>query len=70
MGWVSNFEFDILLSYVRVDNRTVESDSSHGWVAQFHSYLDVALSNKVGRLDTVKIRRDTRELQGNQLRRV
>ena len=67
MGWVSNFEFDIFISYARVDNLTVESDTSHGWVAQFQRHLDVALSKKVGRMDTVKIWRDTRELQGNQL---
>lgn len=67
MGWVPGFEFDVFLSYARVDNATVDIDPSHGWVAQFHRHLDVALSKKVGRLDTVKIWRDTRELQGNQL---
>jgi TIR domain len=67
MGWVSAFEYDIFISYARVDNATVENNPDEGWVAQFHKHLEVALSKKVGRLDTVRIWRDRREIQGNQL---
>jgi hypothetical protein len=67
MGWLPGFEHDIFISYARVDNATAEGDPASGWVAQFHRRLDVALSKKIGRLDTIKIWRDTREIQGNEL---
>jgi hypothetical protein len=67
MAWASGFEHDVFLSYARVDNATVENDSDRGWVAQFHKHLEVALSKKVGRLNTVRIWRDVRELPGNKL---
>jgi hypothetical protein len=67
MSWVPGFESDVFISYARVDNSTVEGDQERGWVAQFHRHLYVALSKKVGRLDTVKIWRDVREIRGNQL---
>lgn len=67
MGWVPQCEVDVFVSYARVDNVTADPDPNQGWVSQFHRHLDVALSKKVGRLDTIKIWRDTRELQGNRL---
>lgn len=66
-GWVSGFKHDIFISYARVDNATADSDPERGWVTQFHRHLEVEVSKKVGRLDTVKIWRDTREIQGNKL---
>lgn len=67
MGWVSGFENDVFISYARVDNATVENDPERGWVSLFHRHLEVALSKKVGRLETVRIWRDTREISGQQL---
>ena len=67
MGWVPGFEYDVFISYARVDNATVENNPDKGWVAEFHKHLEVALSKKVGRLHTVKLWRDTREIQGNEL---
>lgn len=67
MSWVPGFQFDVFISYARVDNSTADREPDRGWVAQFHRHLDVALSKKVGRLDTVKIWRDVREISGNQL---
>jgi hypothetical protein len=67
MAWVARFKHDIFISYSRVDNASVEDDPNRGWVAQFSKHLEVALSKKVGRLDTIKIWRDTRQIQGNQL---
>src|SRR5215469_11369739 len=69
VGWASAFEYDVFISYARVDNGTVElpeGDPEHGWVAQFHKTLEVALSKRAGRIGAVKIWRDTRMLQGNQ----
>jgi hypothetical protein len=67
MGWVQGFQHDVFLSYARVDNATAEGDPSRGWVSQFHRHLEVALSKKVGRLDAIRIWRDTREIPGNKL---
>src|SRR5260370_10849045 len=67
MGWVPGFELDVFISYARVDNATADDDVGRGWIAQFHRHLDLALCKKAGRLDSFKIWRDTRELQGNQL---
>ena len=67
MAWVPGFEHDIFISYARVDDLTADPNPQQGWVSQFERHLDVALSKKVGRLNTVKLWRDTRELRGNQL---
>jgi hypothetical protein len=67
MAWVAGFEHDVFISYARVDNATADGDPLHGWVTQFHRHLNVALSKKIGLLYKLKIWRDTREIQGNQL---
>jgi hypothetical protein len=67
MAWVPGFEHDVFISYARVDNATAEDDPQQGWVSQFHRHLNIALSKKIGLLDRLKIWRDTREIQGNQL---
>lgn len=67
MGWVPGFANDVLISYARVDNETADGDPSRGWISQFHRHLEVALSKKIGRLNTVVIWRDIREIRGNQL---
>jgi len=67
MAWVSGFEHDVFISYARVDNATAEGDPQQGWVSQFQRHLNVALCKKIGLLDKLKIWRDTREIQGNQL---
>ena len=67
MSWLPGFEFDVFISYARVDDITADGPDESGWVAQFHRHLDVALAKKVGRLNTVKIWRDVRQIGGNQL---
>src|ERR1039457_5692627 len=68
MARLSEFEHDIFISYAWVDNQIAEGDlEEKGWVSLFHRYLDVELSKKVGRMNVVKIWRDTRKIQGNQL---
>lgn len=65
MAYVPNFEFDIFISYAHVDNLTTP-DASKGWITMFEEFLSVFLSQKVGRMNTVKIWRD-KELDGSQL---
>src|SRR5215475_4974010 len=65
MAYLSDFDFDIFISYAHVDNLTAVS-AAEGWVAQFHQQLEILLWKRVGRRDSVKIWRDPR-LDGNQL---
>jgi hypothetical protein len=65
MAYLSDFAFDIFISYANVDNLTA-SGSSPGWVTQFHQQLKVYLWKRVGRAESVKIWRD-HVLDGNQL---
>src|SRR5689334_21387678 len=67
MAWVPGFEHDVFISYARVDDLTADPDPHQGWVSQFHRHLEIALSKKAGRLDAIKIWRDTRQIRGNQL---
>src|SRR4051795_2780925 len=67
MAWAPGFEHDVFISYASVDDLTADPDPGRGWVSQFHRHLDIALSKKAGRLNAVKIWRDTREIRGNQL---
>lgn len=63
----ASLQHDLFLSYARVDNANAANDQSRGWVSQFHRHLEIALSKKIGRLNVIRIWRDTREIQGNQL---
>jgi TIR domain len=68
MSWLPGFEFDVFISYARIDNSTVDDEpEKSGWVTRFHQHLYVALSKKVGDLNTVAIWRDARRVTGNQL---
>jgi hypothetical protein len=68
MAWVTGFKHDIFISYAWVDNQVAEGDPEEkGWVARFHKELLVELGKKVGRMNVVKIWRDTQQIAGNQL---
>jgi hypothetical protein len=67
MSWVPGFDYDVFLSYARVDNSTAAGDPEVlGWVTRFHKHLSVALGKKVGDAHAVTVFRDTR-IGGNQL---
>lgn len=66
MAYVDSFEHDIFLSYARVDDQTV-GESERGWVSTFEKHLQVALDRRAGRIGAVKIWRDLRRIDGNQL---
>jgi hypothetical protein len=67
MSWVPGFQYDVFISYARIDNKTVDDDAEkNGWVTQFHRHLSVALSRKIGE-DTVSVWRDARRIDGSQL---
>jgi hypothetical protein len=65
MSFVSDFEFDIFVSYAHVDNLTAAGNSK-GWVVQFQQHLEIQLWKRVGRTESVKIWWDP-ALDGNQL---
>jgi len=60
MAYLPGFEYDIFISYARVDDQD-------GWVDVFQKQLEVGVSRLVGRMDLVRVWRDTREVQGNQI---
>jgi hypothetical protein len=64
MAYIDSYKYDIFISYAHVDNAQ-ESDEEMGWVAQFHKKLDIALSQRMGRMDAVKIWWDDRKLDGS-----
>jgi hypothetical protein len=64
MAFLSNYQYDIFISYARVDNQVVPGEKE-GWISRFESYLKIELSRRVGRMDLVKIWRDP-ELVSNQ----
>ena len=64
MAFLSNYQYDIFISYARVDNQVVPGEKD-GWIGRFESYLKIELSRRVGRMDLVKIWRDP-ELVSNQ----
>jgi len=65
MAYVPNFEYDIFISYAHVDNLTTPAESD-GWISTFEKCLAVLLSQRVGKMGTIKIWRDP-SLDGSQL---
>jgi len=65
MAYVPNFEYDIFISYAHVDNLTTPTESE-GWISTFQKCLAVLLSQRVGRMGTIKIWRDP-SLDGSEL---
>ncbi len=62
MAFLQDFEFDIFISYARVDNE--EAETKPGWVERFCQYLQVELDKLLGRKNAVRIWCDT-EMDGN-----
>jgi hypothetical protein len=66
MSSPSAHEYDVFISYARIDNRTAEGEpEKNGWVTRFHRHLSITLAKKSG--DDVRIWRDARQISGNQL---
>ncbi len=66
MAYVDGFEYDVFLSYARVDDLTVTEDEL-GWVSSFEKHLRVSLEQRVGRIGAVRLWRDLRQIDGSQL---
>lgn len=66
MAYINGFEHDLFISYARVNDLAV-SETEEGWVTAFLKYLEKELAERVGRIGVVKIWRDTRRIEGNQL---
>ena len=65
MAYLSGYAHDIFISYAHVDNLTIPPEEQ-GWVTRFHEYLEIRLSQRVGRVGVVDIWRDP-NLDGSQL---
>ena len=66
MAYIDGFEHDIFISYAHVDDLTASEDEE-GWVTSFIEHLKVALGQRFGNFDCVKIWRDKRRLEGNHV---
>lgn len=66
MAYVDGFEHDIFVSYARVNDLAV-SETDEGWVTAFLKYFEKELAERVGRMGIVKIWRDVRRIEGNDL---
>jgi hypothetical protein len=62
MALLPSFEYDVFISYSHVDNL-----GDDAWVERFHQALEIALARRVGRIGVVKIWRDKKKLDGDQL---
>jgi hypothetical protein len=60
MAYLPGFDYDIFISYSHVDDQD-------NWVELFQQQLEIELSRLVGRMGIVKVWRDRRRLQGNQI---
>ena len=65
MAYLSGYEHDIFISYAHVDNLTIPPEEQ-GWVSRLHEYLEIRLSQRIGRVGVVNIWRDP-NLDGSQL---
>ncbi|HYW47350.1 MAG TPA: TIR domain-containing protein [Bryobacteraceae bacterium] len=65
MAYLAPFEYDVFLSYARVDNLSISGDAA-GWVTRFHKHLVISLSKRIGRIGAVHIWRDS-EIDPSQL---
>lgn len=54
MSYLSNFKYDVFLSYSHVDNATSD-DTEKGWITHFYEELKLMLATRVGRLDLAQI---------------
>ncbi len=66
MAYLSNFAYDIFISYSHVDNETI-SDEQCGWIEQFYKNLNLLLAKRTGKMDAVKIWWDNKKLDGSKL---
>lgn len=65
MAFVPNYQYDLFISYAHVDNQLLPGETE-GWITRFHGYLSILLSQRVGKMNAVKIWRDP-NLDGSEL---
>src|ERR1700712_3336410 len=64
MAFVSEFEYDIFISYAHIDNIAF-SGQALGWIEEFYKKLNLMLAQRFGRMDMIKIWWDDKKLEGN-----
>lgn len=60
MAYLPQFEYDVCISYARIDNMPDSKTNRKGLVGQFHECLDNELSKQIGRIGAIKIWRNVR----------
>lgn len=66
MAYIDSYTFDIFISYAHLDNIAAFNEKV-GWIEQFYRDLSVSLSQRIGRMDAVKIWWDNKKLDGSVL---
>ena len=61
----SGIEYDLFISYARVDNLCTSAEEN-GWVEQFIRDLNICLSKRIGRMNVLTYFWDNSDLAGNQ----
>jgi len=64
MAFASGFEYDLFISYARIDD-SERTSSGRGWVSEFVSRLQSALQSRLGGADTLRVFFDQKELHAN-----
>ena len=62
---MSQFKYDLFISYAHVDNEPLNEEEKLGWVSKFSNSLERLLARKLGRHEMVRIWRDSKALRGN-----
>ena len=66
MAYIKGYQYDIFISYSHLDNLK-KFDEARGWVEEFYTNLNILLSQRIGKIDTVKIWWDSNKLDGDIL---
>lgn len=54
MAYLSNYTYDIFISYSHVDNATIFGQQD-GWIENFYKNLSLLLAKRLGKMDAVNI---------------
>jgi hypothetical protein len=66
MAYLSNYTYDIFISYSHVDNESILGQHE-GWIESFYKNLNLMLAKRLGKMDAVRIWWDHKKLDGSKL---
>lgn len=66
MAYISGYTYDIFISYAHLDNLKMPGQQE-GWIELFYKSLVLKLTQRVGKIDAVKVWWDSKKLDGSKL---